>query len=105
MRATLKAGQRHQYKQRDLYFDEDSYQILVADHFDGQDKLWRLGESYTVNYYDQPLVWSKGDAVYDLMGGRYVIGILSNEEPATQFNLALKPTEFTPAQLRRDGVR
>ena len=105
VRATLKAGQRHQYKQRDLYFDEDSYQILVADHFDGQDKLWRLGESYTVNYYDQPLVWSKGDAVYDLMGGRYVIGILSNEEPATQFNLALKPTEFTPAQLRRDGVR
>ncbi|MDP3847006.1 MAG: DUF1329 domain-containing protein [Pseudomonas sp.] len=105
VRATLKAGQRHQYKQRDLYFDEDSYQILVADHFDGQDKLWRLGESYTVNYYDQPLVWSMGDAVYDLMGGRYVIGILSNEEPATQFNLALKPTEFTPAQLRRDGVR
>ncbi|MDO8698211.1 MAG: DUF1329 domain-containing protein [Pseudomonas sp.] len=105
VRATLKEGQRHQYKQRDLYFDEDSYQILVADHFDGQDKLWRLGESYTVNYYDQPLVWSKGDAVYDLMGGRYVIGILSNEEPATQFNLALKPTEFTPAQLRRDGVR
>lgn len=105
VRATLKAGQRHQYKQRDLYFDEDSYQILVADHFDGQDKLWRLGESYTVNYYDQPLVWSMGDAVYDLMGGRYVIGILSNEEPVTQFNLALKPSEFTPAQLRRDGVR
>jgi hypothetical protein len=105
VRANLKAGQRHIYKQRDMYFDEDSYQLLVVDHFDGQDKLWRLGESYTINYYDQQLIWSKGDAVYDLMGGRYVIGILSNEEPATQFNLALKSTEFTPAQLRRDGVR
>lgn len=105
VRANLKPGQRNIYKQRDMYFDEDSYQLLVVDHFDGQDKLWRLGESYSINYYDQPLIWSKGDAVYDLMGGRYVIGILSNEEPATQFNLALKPSEFTPAQLRRDGVR
>lgn len=105
VRATLKSGERNVYKQRDMYFDEDSYQLLVVDHLDGQDKLWRLGESYSINYYDQQLIWSKGDAVYDLTGGRYVIGLLSNEEPVTQFNLALKPTEFTPAQLRRDGVR
>ncbi|MDD0844802.1 DUF1329 domain-containing protein [Pseudomonas sp. Gutcm_11s] len=105
VRATLKAGQRHQYKQRDLYFDEDSYQILVVDHYDNRDNLWRLGESYTLNMYDQPLIWTKGDAVYDLIGGRYVIGILSNEEPADQFDIALKPTDFTPAQLRRDSRR
>jgi hypothetical protein len=105
VRATLKAGQRHQYKQRDFYFDEDSYQILLVDHYDNRDNLWRLGESYTINYYDQPLVWTKGDAIYDLIGGRYVIGILSNEEPADQFDIALKPTDFTPAQLRRDSVR
>lgn len=105
VRATLKPGQRHQYKQRDMYFDEDSYQLLVVDHYDGRDKLWRLGESYTINYYDNQLIWSVGDAVYDLMGGRYVIGILSNEEPATQFNINLSASEFTPAQLRRNGVR
>lgn len=105
VRATLKAGERHQYKQRDFYFDEDSYQILMVDHYDNRDNLWRLGESYTINMYDQPLIWTKGDAVYDLIGGRYVIGILSNEEPADQFDIALKPTDFTPAQLRRDSRR
>ncbi|MCY1276803.1 hypothetical protein D9M68_236700 [compost metagenome] len=105
VRATLKAGQRHQYKQRDMYFDEDSYQLLVVDHYDNRDNLWRLGESYTINYYDQPLLWTKGDAVYDLIGGRYVIGILSNEEPADQFGISLKPSDFTPAQLRRDSRR
>ncbi|MEO4049151.1 DUF1329 domain-containing protein [Pseudomonas sp. CAU 1711] len=105
VRATLKNGLRHQYKRRDLYFDEDSYQILVVDHYDNRDNLWRLGESYTINLYDQPLVWTKGDAVYDLIGGRYVIGILSNEEPAEQFDIALRPTDFTPAQLRRDSRR
>jgi hypothetical protein len=105
VRATLKAGMRHQYKQRDMYFDEDSYQILVVDHYDNRDTLWRVGESYTINLYDQPLIWTKGDAVYDLIGGRYVIGILSNEEPANQFDIALKPSDFTPAQLRRDSRR
>ena len=105
VRATLKAGLRHQYKQRDLYFDEDSYQILVVDHYDNRDNLWRLGESYTINLYDQPLLWTRGDAVYDLIGGRYVIGILANEEPADQFGVALNPTDFTPAQLRRDSRR
>ena len=105
VRATLKTGMRHQYKQRDMYFDEDSYQIVVVDHYDNRDNLWRLGESYTINFYDQPLLWTKGDAIYDLIGGRYVIGILSNEEPADQFGVSLKPSDFTPAQLRRDSRR
>ncbi|BCD85567.1 hypothetical protein PSm6_19740 [Pseudomonas solani] len=105
VRATLKDGQRHQYKQRDFYFDEDSYQVLLVDHYDNRDQLWRVGESYTINLYDQPLVWTKGDAVYDLIGGRYVIGILSNEEPADEFDIALKASDFTPAQLRRDSRR
>ncbi|MES2820264.1 MAG: DUF1329 domain-containing protein [Pseudomonadota bacterium] len=105
VRALLKDGMRHQYKQRDFYFDEDSYQIVVVDHYDNRDKLWRVGESYSINLYDQPLVWTRGDAVYDLISGRYVIGIMSNEEPADQFGIDLKPTDFTPAQLRRDSVR
>jgi len=105
VRATLKSDMRHQYKQRDFYFDEDSYQIVVVDHYDNRDKLWRVGESYTINFYDQPLLWTKGDAVYDLISGRYVIGILSNEEPDSQFGVPLKPSDFTPAQLRRDSRR
>ena len=105
VRANLKAGMRHQYKQRDFYLDEDSYQILVVDHYDNRDKLWRVGESYTINFYDQPLVWTRGDAVYDLIGGRYVIGLIANEERADEFGIPLKPTDFTPAQLRRDSLR
>lgn len=105
VRATLKDGLRHQYKQRDMYFDEDSYHLVVVDHYDNRDTLWRVGESYTINFYDQPLVWTKGDALYDLIGGRYVIGLLSNEEQPYQFDIDLSPTEFTPAQLRRESRR
>lgn len=105
VRATLKPGARHQYKQRDMFFDEDSYQLLVVDHYDNRDKLWRVAESYTINLYDQQMIWTRGDAVYDLIGGRYVIGLLSNQEPADEFNITLKPSDFTPAQLRRESRR
>ncbi|MCY1343427.1 hypothetical protein D9M69_294460 [compost metagenome] len=105
VRATLKDGMRHQYKQRDLYLDEDSYQILMADYRDNKDQLWRFSEAYTINLYDQPLVWTRGDATYDLLTGRYVVALMTNEEPATEFGLTLKPSEFTPAQLRASGRR
>ncbi|KJZ64584.1 DUF1329 domain-containing protein [Pseudomonas fluorescens] len=105
VRAELKPGQRHIYKQRDFYLDEDSYQILTADHFDNHDVLWRHAESYTINYYDQPLVWTVGDASYDLIAGRYSIGNLSNEEVAYEFGVPVESDDFTPAKLRQASVR
>ncbi|MNF31975.1 hypothetical protein D3C84_127490 [compost metagenome] len=105
VRGVLKAGVRHVYKQRDLYLDEDSYQILASDHYDNRDTLWRVGEAFSINYYDQPLVWSAGIGLYDLISGRYTIGTLTNEEVPYDFNIALQPSDFTPAKLRQDGVR
>ncbi|MHC5347634.1 DUF1329 domain-containing protein [Metapseudomonas furukawaii] len=105
VRGVLKAGIRHVYKQRDLYLDEDSYQILVSEHRDNRDVLWRVGEAYTINYYDQPLVWTVGDALYDLTSGRYTIGNLTNEEVPYDFSVSVKPADFTPAKLRQGGVR
>ncbi|QFT22613.1 hypothetical protein FIV02_13615 [Pseudomonas sp. THAF187a] len=105
VRGVLKAGIRHVYKQRDLYLDEDSYQILVSDHRDNRDVLWRVGEAYTINFYDQPLVWTVGNSLYDLTSGRYTISILTNEEVPYDFNVPLTPADFTPAKLRQGGVR
>jgi hypothetical protein len=105
VRAKLKEGSRHLYKQRDMYFDEDSYQLLVVDHYDNRDNLWRFAESYTINLYDQQLIWTRGDAVYDLISRRYVIGLMSNEEPSDEFDIDLTPSNFTPAQLRRESRR
>jgi hypothetical protein len=105
VKGTLKPHMRHIYKQRDLYLDEDSYQILVADQYDNRDVIWRLSESYTINYYDQPLLWTVGDALYDLISGRYTIGNLSNEQAPYQFDIPLQYSDFTPAKLRESGVR
>lgn len=40
--ATLKAGTSHVYAQRTFYIDEDSWQVLAVDQYDGRGQLWRV---------------------------------------------------------------
>src|SRR5690606_33371197 len=50
--ATVKPGTSHLYSRRTFYVDEDSWQILVADQYDGRGDLWRVSEAHCINYYD-----------------------------------------------------
>jgi hypothetical protein len=104
--ATLKAGQRHLYKRRTFYVDEDSWQILAVDCYDGRDQLWRVQEGHSINYYELPTFWTTLEVTYDLQSGRYLALGLDNEEPRT-VNFAAKRTaaDFTPAAIARRGTR
>ena len=104
--STLKAGQRHLYKRRTFYVDEDSWQILAVDCYDGRDQLWRVQEGHSVNYYDVPTFWSTLETSYDLQAGRYLALGFDNEEPGTvDFNLKRTTADFTPAAIARRGTR
>lgn len=104
--ATLKPGQRHLYKRRTFYIDEDSWQILGVDCYDTRDKLWRVQEGHSINYYEVPTFWTTLELTYDLQAGRYLALGLDNEEPKT-VNFAAKRTaaDFTPAAIARRGTR
>ena len=104
--ATLKPGQRHLYKRRTFYVDEDSWQILGVDCYDTRDKLWRVQEGHSINYYEIPTFWTTLELTYDLESGRYLALGLDNEEPRT-VNFAAKRTaaDFTPAAIARRGTR
>jgi ligand-binding sensor domain-containing protein len=103
--ATLKPGTSHLYARRTFYIDEDSWQILAADHYDARGQLWRVSEAHCINYYDAQAFWSTLEVHVDLQNGRYLAIGLDNEN--TMYNFALKRTsaDFTPDSLRRDGVR
>ncbi len=104
--ATLKAGQRHLYKRRTFYIDEDSWQILVVDCYDDRDQLWRIQEGHSVEYYDVPTFWTTLELTYDLQAGRYLALGLDNEEPQTvDFNVKRTAADFTPAAIARRGTR
>jgi hypothetical protein len=46
---TLKPDMKHIYSRRVFYVDEDSWQIAVADNYDGDGKLWRTSEAHALN--------------------------------------------------------
>jgi hypothetical protein len=104
--ATLKPGQRHIYKRRTFYVDEDSWQILVVDCYDNRDQLWRIQEGHSINYYDVPTFWTTLELTYDLQAGRYLALGLDNEEPRTvNFSPKLTAADFTPAAIANRGTR
>ncbi|HEU5468621.1 MAG TPA: DUF1329 domain-containing protein [Steroidobacteraceae bacterium] len=104
--ATLKPGQRHIYKRRTFYVDEDSWQILVVDCYDNRDQLWRIQEGHSINYYEVPTFWTTLELTYDLQSGRYLALGLDNEEPRTvNFSPKLTAADFTPAAIANRGTR
>ncbi|NND45235.1 MAG: DUF1329 domain-containing protein [Xanthomonadales bacterium] len=103
--ARLKDGMRHINSRRTFYMDEDSYQIVLVDHYDGRDQLWRFSEAHCINYYDMPTFWSTIEAHYDLQSGRYVAQGLDNQDPVNTFNVELSESQFTPQALRTRGRR
>lgn len=104
--ATLKEGTRHVYKRRTFYLDEDSWQAMVVDCYDNRDQIWRVQEAHSINYYDVPSFWTTLELTMDLQSGRYLGIGLNNEERGTyDFSVKYTPEDFSPASLRRAGVR
>jgi hypothetical protein len=70
--ATVKPGMRHLAPKRTFYVDEDSWNPLVADDFDGQGKIWKVREGYSIPVYETGTCDVSSFAQYNLLEGRYV---------------------------------
>lgn len=103
--ATLRPGFRHINKRRTFYLDEDSWQIVMIDHYDSQGEMWRYSEAATINYYEQPMYWTTLETHYDLKSGRYISSGLDNMETPVDFSFQTSPENFSPQALRSRGVR
>lgn len=106
VKATLKDGERHVYEVRDFYIDEDTWQIAVVDHYDGRGTLWRVAEAHAMQIYDANIPAYAFETLYDLLSGRYlVMGMTNEEDEPYQYDTERSSREYTPAALRRAGVR
>jgi hypothetical protein len=103
--ATLKPGTSHVYTRRTFYIDEDSWQVLACDQYDGRGQLWRVSEAHCINYYDAQVFWSTLEVHTDLIAGRYLAIGLDNEGPMYDFTLKRSPQDYTPSTLRQEGIR
>ena len=103
--ARLREGVRHINPRRTYYLDEDSYQILLADHYDVRGALWRYSEAHPVMFYEVPTLWTSIETHHDLQSGRFVSYRQDNRSGAARFDMKLSPGQFTPQALRRKGRR
>jgi len=103
--ARLRDGARHINARRTYYLDEDSYQILMAEHYDGRGELWRFSEAHPIVYYEVPMLWTSIETHHDLQSGRFVSYRQDHRDGVARFDQDLSVRQFTPQALRRQGRR
>lgn len=106
---TVKSGMRHNAAKRVFYIDEDSWQILHADLYDAQGKLWRVQEATIWTAWELPACVSQEFVSYDLSVDRYIGENATQDSPETDW-LAVQEgrvtkAKFDPGELRRAGER
>ncbi|ACA95968.1 MULTISPECIES: DUF1329 domain-containing protein [Burkholderia cepacia complex] len=100
----LKAGARHVYSRKTLYFDEDGGGGMM-DAYDQSGKLYRGGFETTVPAYDYKIPYSLGNWFYDFNSGVYIFGSHPAETSGIMFNVSFPSGYFTPERLQSSGVR
>jgi len=103
--ATLKEGQRHVYSRRTFYLDEDSWNVLAADQYDGRGQLWRPGFAYITQSYDVPAPISIPSGHYDLIGGGYYINVWPGASGMKVSDTLSPDSQWTADSLAAAGVR
>ncbi|NRB40711.1 MAG: DUF1329 domain-containing protein [Pseudomonadales bacterium] len=104
--ANLKDGARHIYAKRRFYIDEDSWQIVLLESFDGRGDLWKVGILNTLYDFSLRGYIARAQMYHDLRSGAYVANRLVNE--TSQPNLMATPkglSYFSPGNLRKMGTR
>ena len=103
--ATLKPDAHHIYQKRVFFFDEDSFEILHVDEYDGRGELWRVHETFPIEYYDWPGQFWVGEAIYDLQASRYLVFNMLNEEKSFLHGTKMDIEMFQPDAMRRLGTQ
>ncbi|MCX7060347.1 MAG: DUF1329 domain-containing protein [Gammaproteobacteria bacterium] len=92
--AENKPEQRHTFKKRTIYFDEDSWNIVAIDDYDQQDKLLQFQEGHPVQYRDVLAVTTQPEVIYHFDSGRYFVTAMSNEDKPYDNAVVLKDSDF-----------
>jgi hypothetical protein len=104
--ATVKAGMRHTAPKRTFYLDEDSWNLLLADDYDGQGKLAKVREGFLIPVYETGTCDVSAFVQYNLNEGRYVFDMHA-AGTGSDVKWVTEPTgpRFKPAFYTADNLR
>ncbi|AMO24123.1 DUF1329 domain-containing protein [Ramlibacter solisilvae] len=103
--AKLKDGARHVYSRRTFYIDEDSWNVLASDQYDGRGQLWRPGFAYLTQLYDAAVPNNFASGHYDLIAGTYYINQWPGASGIKVSEGLQQDSQWTPDSLAAQGIR
>jgi len=104
--ATTRPGVRHIAPKRTFYVDEDSWNLVVAEDYDAQGKLWKLREGFVVPVYETNTCDVVPFVQYDLIDGRYVFDLSSiGSGKDIKWITESKDPKFSPNFYTSDNLR
>jgi hypothetical protein len=110
--ASVKAGARHMAPKRTFYLDEDSWNAVLAEDYDGQNKLSKVREGFLVPAYETGTCDVSAFVQYNLIEGRYLfdfnaVGGGTDTHWITEAgnNPLMKPSFYTADNLRASSER
>lgn len=107
LEATAKPQFRSTFSRRVFYLDEDTWTIVVADLYDGKNKLWRFEENHLFMAPEIPACVTAADFYFDLNADRYLADnlILGKGDANYRAEATVHNDMFSPDALRRMGHR
>ncbi|RLQ21353.1 DUF1329 domain-containing protein [Seongchinamella sediminis] len=102
----LAEGKRHAYKKRRWYIEDDTWNPVMSENFDGRDNLWRVGYFLSDYNYDSECYEKHTQVFHDLPSGAYVSNFITIDRKETDHSIDyLDKDYFTPANLRKMAKR
>lgn len=104
--ANLRPDARHIYAKRRFYIDEDSWNIVMTENYDGRGELWKVVLINSIYEYNVPGYVSRAMMFHELRAGGYIIIRLVNDsDPLDHTVEAEGPNYYSPTNVRKLGKR
>ncbi|WP_095059469.1 DUF1329 domain-containing protein [Pseudomonas sp. Irchel s3f7] len=104
--ADLKPGQRHQMAKSRYYLDEDTWQAVLADRWDGSGQLAKMLWALPAVMPDIPATASVSSGFYDFTSGTwFVLDLFTGQQSQWGLVDRFKKSDFSPAVMAGQGVR
>jgi hypothetical protein len=104
--ANLREGKRHIYGKRRFYVDEDSWNIVMTENYDGRGELWKVVLINSIYEYNVQGYVSRAMTFHELRAGGYITIRLVNAGEQLDFTAEPRGEQFyTPTNVRKMGRR
>jgi hypothetical protein len=103
--ADNKPDQRHTFKKRVIYFDEDSWNIVAIDDYDQQDKLTEFQEGHLIQYFNILAATTQPEVIYHFNSGRYFVTAMNNEDQPYDQSVTFSDSDFEANTVQKKASK